>query len=258
MSEEMRAACAYEHEKGVIYYNKGNYKEAIRIFAELVQYKYAPAMFYVSECYRHGRGVAKNPTLSLKFLLEAAKQGDAAAQYTLGCTLQKGESVERNDSLAHHWFCEAAQQNEPRAVMELAHRYRNGFMVERDSAKYEELVAKAAKMQEPAGLYEQGVIINSKGKDGTRYIAAAAEKLHPDALLYMVDYEEERKQYKAAYRYAKALSKLGYHEGTKRMADYYYDGKGVPRDRDLARDLYFDAANAGNNAARERMQEIRK
>ena len=258
MSEEMRAACAYEHEKGVIYYNKGNYKEAIRIFAELVQYKYAPAMFYVSECYRHGRGVAKNPTLSLKFLLEAAKQGDAAAQYTLGCTLQKSESVERNDSLAHHWFCEAAQQNEPRAVMELAHRYRDGFMVERDSAKYEELVTKAAKMQEPAGLYEQGVILNAKGKDGTRYIAAAAEKLHPDALLYMVDYEEERKQYKAAYRYAKALSELGYHEGTKRMADYYYDGKGVPRDRDLARDLYFDAANAGNNAARERMQEIRK
>ena len=56
--------------------------------------------------------------------------------------------------------------------------------------------------------------------------------------------------------YAKMLSEAGNHEGTKRMADYYYEGKGVSRDKGLAKDLYYDAASKGNKAAKEKLRKL--
>lgn len=258
MDPELEAACAWEHKKGVIYYNKGNYRDAITIFAELVQYKYPPAMYYVSQCYRYGKGIGKNDAHAMKFLLEAAKRGYPEAQYTLARTFETGDIVERNDSLAHHWYNTAAMQEEPRALLEMSHRYRDGKHVEKDNAKSEELLARAAQLQEPNALYEYGLKMIADGKEGIEYIEAAADSDCVDAMIYMFDYLDGKKRYKEAYRYAKTLSDMGNHEGTKRVADYYYEGKGVSRDKHLARDLYYDAANAGNEAAKERLKELRK
>ncbi|MBQ2127301.1 MAG: sel1 repeat family protein, partial [Bacteroidaceae bacterium] len=124
LTPEQEAACAWEHEKGVIYFNKGNYRDAITIFAELVQYKYAPSLYYVSLCYRDGKGVEKNPTSSMKFLLEAAKRGYSPAQYDLAVAFATGDVIERNDSLSQQWYETAAANDEPRALLELSRRYR--------------------------------------------------------------------------------------------------------------------------------------
>ena len=256
MDPELEAACAREHQKGVIYYNKGNYRDAITIFAELVQYKYPPAMYYVSLCYRYGKGIGKNPEHAMKFLLEAAKRGDAEAQYALAQTFEEGDIVERNDSLAHHWYNTAAMQEEPRALLEMSHRYRDGKYVGQDSVKSEKLLIRAAQLQEPDALYEYGLKMIAGGKEGIEYIEAAADGGCVDAMVYMFDYLDGKKRYKEAYRYAKTLSDMGNHEGTRRVADYYYEGKGVSRDRGLARDLYYDAAKAGNQAAKEKLREL--
>ncbi len=256
LSPEVEKACAWEHQKGVIYFNKGNYRDAVTIFAELVQYKYPPSLYYVSLCYRDGKGVTKNPAASIKFLLEAAKRGYGTAQYELAKECEEGNIIERNDSLAHNWYEKAAANDEPRALIELSHRYRDGHFVEQDNSKSFELLIRAANLQEPTALYEYGELLIKEGKDGSQYIEAAADLGNEKAMIYMFEYLDEQKRYKEAYRYAKMLMEADNHEGTRRVADYYYEGKGVSRDKSLARDLYYDASRAGNKEAKEKLRNL--
>jgi TPR repeat protein len=256
LTPEEEAACAWEHEKGVIYFNKGNYRDAVTIFAELVQYKYAPAMYYVSLCYRDGKGVGKNPTASMKFLFEAAKRNYGTAQYEFAMALEKGDIIERNDSLAQQWLEKAVANNEPRALLEMSHRYRDGKNVEQDSQKSEKLLKQAAELQEPTALFEYAELLITNGRNGFRYMEAAADLGNEKAMIYMFEYLDGEKRYKEAYRFAKALSDAGNHEGTRRVADYYYEGKGVSRDKSLAKDLYYEAARAGNKEAKEKLRGL--
>ena len=256
LSPEVERACAWEHEKGVIYFNKGNYRDAITIFAELVQYKYAPAMYYVSLCYRDGKGVSKNPASSMKFLLEASKRGYGPAQYDLAQAFDKGDVVEQNDSLALQWYITAAENEEPRALLEMAHRYHDGMGVIQDNVKSKMLLKRAAELQEPTALFEYAELLIADGEDARQYLEAAAELGNEKAMIYMFEKLDAEKSYKEAYKYAKILSEAGNHEGTRRMADYYYDGKGVSRDKRLAKDLYYEAARAGNKEAKEILRSL--
>ena len=256
LTPEEEAACAWEHEKGVIYYNKGNYRDAVTIFAELVQYKYAPSMYYVSLCYRDGKGVGKNPASAMKFLQEAAKRGYAPAQYDLAQALTRGDVLERNDSLAHHWYTTAAANEEPRALLEMSRRYSNGKIVAQDSEKSAELLRRAAELKEPTALFEYAESLIANGGDGTPYMEAAADLGNEKAMIYMFELLDSQKRYKEAYKYAKQLSNAGNHEGTRRVADYYLEGKGVSRDKRLAKDLYYEAARAGNKEAKEKLRGL--
>jgi TPR repeat protein len=213
-------------------------------------------LYYVSLCYRDGKGVGKNLTAAMKFLLEAAKRGHAPAQYDLAVEFDKGNVIEHNDSLAHHWYGTAATNEEPRALYEMSLRYREGINVAQDSEKSKELLKRAAELQEPNALYEYGIMLIADGNDGYSYIETAADLGNEKAMIHMFDHLDGEKRYKEAYRYAKELHLLGDHRGTKRMADCYYNGKGVSRDKSLAKDLYRDAAAAGNEEAKETLKSL--
>ena len=256
MDSTLRAQCAWEHEKGVIYYKQKHYKKAVMVFAELVQYKYAPSMYYIALCYENGTGLNKNTLLASKFLLEAAKHGEPMAQHDLAHKLTLNETPE--DSIhAHAWFRRAALQGEPRALLEMSKRYRKGLMVEKDETIADKYLTESAQKQHPEALFEYGKRRIEQGKEGVRYIEAAANNKSEAALLYMLEYEHKKNNYKAAYSYARELSLLGNQYGTKRMADYYYEGKGVARDKSLAIDLYRNAAAKGNKEAKEALKDLR-
>ena len=255
MTPELERACAREFEKGMIYYNQGRYRDAITIFAELVKYKYAPALHIVGICYRNGTGLTRNATHAYRFLADASDRGYATAMYDLAQLIESGE-VEQNDTLAHKLYSDAAALDEPRALTELAHRYLNGTHVAPDSTEYRRLLQRSAEQKHPEGLFEYGTLLEANNENGKQYIKAAAELKHEAALLYMTELEDKEGNYREAYRYAKELSQLGNHQGTKIMADYYYHGKGVSRDRGLAKDLYRDAANAGNQEAARILEEL--
>ena len=256
MDSTLNAQCALQHKQGVVFYNQKRYKDAITIFAELVQYKYAPAMYYVAMCYRDGKGLTMNNKLAMKFFTEAAKNGSAPAQYELGMILHEGTIAKQDTAGAHAWIRRASLQSEPRALIEMAHRYKEGYIVETDMPKCDSLLNEAAKHKEPNALYIYGMRLIEKGENGIGHIREAAENKHEEAMLFMLEYEDKAGNYKEAYSYAKGLSMLGNHNGMKRMADYYYEGKGVGRDKSLARDLYREAAGAGNKEAMEILRKL--
>jgi TPR repeat protein len=247
---ELRKACDAEQEKGVIYYNQKRYKDAIMIFAELVQYKYPPALYYVGRCYRDGTGVSRNEKLALQFMLEAARRNEPAAQYELAMMLFEGEVVQRDEAKGLEWLARATDNGEPRAMLETALRLRDGNGMAPDTGKSNALLEKAALAGLPAAMHEHGMRLLGDGGDGLQFIIDAAAAQHEPAMVYMLEHEHNAGNYKEAYKYAKKLSLIGNHHGTKRMGDYYMEGNGVKRDKSLARDLYREAAANGNAEAK--------
>ena len=251
------AACAYHHKKGIIYYNQKRYKDAITIFAELAQYRYAPSLYYIAICYLNGTGVSKNNSQALRFMKEAVKYGEPKAHYDLAVMIENGIGTEKDSASAHSCYASGAALDEPRALLEMSHRYRDGIHEAKDIAKSEELLKKAANLQNPQALLEYGKALMEKGENGIQYIKASAALENKDAMAAISDYEHEAGNHKEAYKYAKQLHLSGDHRGTKRMADYYYEGKCVGRDKNIARDLYREAAAAGNEDAKKALKELR-
>ena len=258
MDSVLLAQCAHEHEIGMIYYNQKRYKNAILIFAELAKFKYPPALYYVGRCYRDGTGLAKNDKFANAFFLEAARRNEPRAKSEIAMEFFAGNvDVEGFDeSVAVQWLKDAVEYEEPHAMYEMACRCFEGNGVERDSVYARYLLEQSATNGVTQAMYQYGMLLVGEGGDGVGFIKEAAEKYHLDAMFYILDYEERIGDYNEAYRFAKRLSVAGYHEGTKRMADYFWAGKGVRRDRKAAKELYRKAANAGNKEAQEFLERL--
>ena len=253
MDPETKKACDYHHDKALIYYNQKRYKNAITIWAELAKYKYAPALNYIAKCYKEGTGLNKNLEQTKRFYEDAARHGSPEAQYELAIMYRDGITCAASDSLAQVWLRRACLQKEPRALVEMAKRHINRN--EHDKAK--ELMQEAVATGHADAMYEQARYIAAyptanADTDKSTIIAlmkSAAEKGHIEAQMYTMEHEYATENYSEAYRWAKALSLAKRHEGTKRMADCYFYGYGVKRDKKLAKDLYHTAANEGNKEA---------
>lgn len=66
--------------------------------------------------FEHGEGVRKDPARAMALYCQAARQGDAEAQYSLGWMYANGRGTPRDDELAAYFFNLAAQQGHPQAA----------------------------------------------------------------------------------------------------------------------------------------------
>jgi TPR repeat protein len=69
----------------------------------------------------HGEGVPRNPALAVQKYCEAARLGDAEAQYRLGWIYANGRGVSRDDALASYFFSLAALQGNEDAGRMIRH-----------------------------------------------------------------------------------------------------------------------------------------
>ncbi|MGZ5231376.1 MAG: transglycosylase SLT domain-containing protein [Burkholderiales bacterium] len=69
-----------------------------------------------ARAYEHGEGVPKNPHRAVELYCEAARLGDAEAQFSLGWIYANGRGVSRDDGLASVFFQLAAQQGHEHAI----------------------------------------------------------------------------------------------------------------------------------------------
>ena len=241
MDSATLAACEYHHERAMIYYNQKRYKDALTMFIELAQHRYAPSMYYVGLCYLNGTGLTKNEEQAYKFINDAAELGEKAALYDLAVMTENGTGTEADKAKAHDLFTKAAEQNEPRALLEMYRRYTNGTMVVQNATVAEGLLQKSAELGYPPAMLEYGKLLISSGRDGIGYIKAAADEKMDEALIYMYDHELKAGNGKQAYAYAKELHIKRNRQGTRFLADCYLNGIGVKRDKSLAKDLYREA-----------------
>lgn len=68
-----------------------------------------------ARAYEHGEGVQKDPEKAASLYCEAARAGDAEAQYSLGWMLANGRGIARDDAKAAYFFNLAAAQEHAHA-----------------------------------------------------------------------------------------------------------------------------------------------
>ena len=88
----------------------------------------APSPFEQGRMYRHGDGVVRDSARAFSLIEQAAKEGDAAAMFTLSNMLESGEGTQRNRGAAKHWLEQAAENEEPAALQQLALHLQDGTM----------------------------------------------------------------------------------------------------------------------------------
>ncbi len=263
MDPEMEKACQKQHNLAMAYYNQKRYRNAILLWAELAKYNYTPALRQIARCYTDGTGVGKNIEQALRFYEDAAKAGDAESQYDLHIMYREGIGCTADEQIAKDWLLRASKNGEPRAMASVARQLIANNNAE-DFVKANDLIIAVAESGTAYGLYEYALFIEEHPDAqqatgvGTPVdcMRKAAEMELQDAQIYIMNYEYKAQNHKEAYRWARTLSLAGRHEGTKRMADCYYEGLGVKRDKKLAKDLYRTAATAGNKDAAEILKNL--
>lgn len=69
---------------------------------------------------------AAKQILEIKYLMDAANQGDVGAQYNLGVCYENGQGVAQSYSEAASWYRKAAEQGHANAQNSLGVCYENG------------------------------------------------------------------------------------------------------------------------------------
>ncbi len=104
----------------------------------------ADAQFTLGVMYRQGEGVPQDPTEAVKWYRLAAEQGDAGAQFNLGVMYEQGKGVPQDPTEAVKWYRLAAEQGYAGAQFNLGLVYRLGQGVTQDyveSHKWHNLAA---------------------------------------------------------------------------------------------------------------------
>lgn len=119
--------------------------------------------------------------------LEAARQGQAQAQVTLGTIYFKGEDTLLNYQEAYTWYQKAAEQGSAHAMFNIGVMYDNGYYVEQDSDEAVRWYRKAADLGFPEAMFNLGVMheygqyVTQDYEKAHEYYLMAAEKGDPSA-----------------------------------------------------------------------------
>ena len=92
----------------------------------------AAAQYKIGESYDLGRGVAQDYKEAVQWYRRSAEQGNAQAQFALGEMYKNGDGVAKDLVQAVHWYRLAAEQGNPGAQLLLGVLYESGLGVPLD------------------------------------------------------------------------------------------------------------------------------
>ena len=131
-----------------------------------------------------------------------------------------------------------------------------------DSVRGGELLRLSALKNKHEALYRyatfmqaRGIVADSLAGTPLQCVEKAAALKNGDAMNYLLAHEDSCGNYAAAYQWARELHWAKDHRGTKYMADCLMTGRVKRRNKRLAKDLYRDAARAGNAEAAKILEE---
>ena len=129
--------------------------EALRQAAEQGD---AEAQFTLGARYESGRGVAQDAAVAVRWYRRAAQQGHVTAQFRLGDMYRDGRSVPQDDLEAVRWFYFATEQGHSRAASNLGWMYQNGRGVPQNDGEAVRLYRRAADQGLAEAQYNLGLM----------------------------------------------------------------------------------------------------
>jgi TPR repeat protein len=120
-------------------------KVALKALRQAAKNGNAEAQFRLGMMYANGEGVDLDHARASELLLAAAKQRHTSAQMTLGWMYANGYGVDRDEERARTWYLRAAEQGDVKAQYTLGTMYRFGQMgVDKDGEQAVHWYLKAA------------------------------------------------------------------------------------------------------------------
>lgn len=216
--------CYYEG-KGV----KKDVDKAFSLFAKAAEAGNAEAQFRLGFCYYVGKGTKKDVDKAFSLFQRAAYAGNIAAQSWLGECYCEGFGVEVNDKEGFSWIEKAAKGGYARASRMLGDFYRTGRGgVKKDltlalkwyktAAERDDVLATTIMACTGISLYLAETVVEKDEYEAVKWLQASIENSTDDKLRGMCQYL---------------------------LGDLYFDGKGVPQDKEKAFMLFLSAANNG-------------
>ncbi len=128
-----------DEEMGSLYYDKGDYRQAMRCYKKAVDAGSCCGMFWIGVMYRYGKGVERDYEESFRWFLKVAEteSSDAGAAYALiGILYRHGNGVQMDEQEALQWFRKGADAGDASAMYYIGcmHQYGEGVAVDLNEA----------------------------------------------------------------------------------------------------------------------------
>lgn len=237
MGEQSNPAEETDYERAVSYYEKKDYKQAVKLFKREAKENHAGAQYYLGRCYEAGHGGARNKKESLKWYRKAAAQEHAEAK----AALKRLVRLDREEKVLP----------EPSAAQSL---YKRGCLrySKKDYAEAVRLFTQAAQQKHTGAQYllglcydlGQGVKVNRE--TAFAWYCKAANQGHAPAqnnvgLCFQHGYGT-RKDASRAYEWYSKAAVQGYAAAQNNLGLCYQEAQGVGKDDIKAFEWYRKAA----------------
>lgn len=198
-----------------------------------------PSQMYCAAAYMFGLGTKKNPDVARRYYIDAAKSGNAIAQYTLGAYFL--DSRDQNQKkLGVIWLTKAAEKDDVNALAKLGELYAFGTVVAQDKEKAIELLLKAVEQHSLAAMITLGelAIKNGQTNIGVEWLTKAANTHDSRAefLLGRLFSDPKSAVYnpQSGFMWTLQAAQNGSKEAQQALAQLYKEGKGVDANLQLA------------------------
>jgi TPR repeat protein len=239
-------------------------KAAAEWFEKAAVQNLPKAQYELAMCYAEGKGVQQDHQQAIHWLNQAAGFYFAPAQYQLGKSFEQGNlGLSKDLERAVKWMRLASSQALPESFYALGTYYLAGQGVAENEAKAVEWFQRGAKQANEDCIHIVANHFNEWSHyltDQTPYLdyfIAKAESGDADAQLmlgqiYRGDDADDQRLKEAVIWLAKAAEQ-GNTEANKLLVDHYLNGKGVPKNRELALQHCENVALTGDVACQEQL-----
>ncbi len=207
----------------------------------------------------------------------AAEQGDAEAQFHLGCMYDAGEYVQQSDAEAMRWWRLAGEQGYAGGQFNLGLMYASGTGVQqsdaeavrwlrlaaedRPDAHAEERLARAEAQLHLGAMYTNGSGVSQDDAEAVRWLRLAAEYGHPKAQFHLgamyINGSGVSQDDAEAVRWLRRAAEQGYAEAQYVVGGTYFEGKGVLKDKAKGMRWLRLAAEQGLLPAKRTLRNLR-
>lgn len=213
------------------------------------------AQMFMAAAYLYGVGVKKNTDTATHYYIDAAKNGNAIAQFALAENFIDSRHSE-NNKLGLIWLNKSAANGNPKALTKLGDLYVTGKLVAKDVIKGTDLLNQAAAQGYAPAMVKLGemALEQNQKEQALQWFAKAGNSRNAQAYLDLASiYLQDKSAVydpKTGFTWTLKAAENGSIEAKRQVADLYQKGIGVDADATLAKQ-WLDKANQDEKNAQQ-------
>ncbi|USQ14255.1 SEL1-like repeat protein [Legionella lytica] len=230
-------------------------EQAVTWFKQAAAAGNVDAQMFVAAAYLYGIGVKKNYDTATRFYIDAAKNGNSVAQYTLAENFINSRNAS-NNKLGLIWLNKAVANGNPQAITKLGSLYLAGKLVDKDVEKGTELLNKAAAQGFAPAMVKLGEaeLAQNQKDQALKWFEKVGQYQNNQAYLDLAEVYLDAKSPvhdpKTAFLWTLKAAQNDSTEAKRQLAEFYKKGIGIEADLNMAKQ-WQDQANQDEKASNQ-------